>query len=115
MLTSGDIVSLDFGLPSGREAGFARPAVVVTSQEILDESATVVHVVPLTTTLRGFGSEVVIEPDESNGLASRSAVQCHQIRAISAGRLGESVGNVGAVDLTMIRTTIGLVLDIPTL
>jgi mRNA interferase MazF len=115
MLTSGDIVSLDFGLPSGRQAGFARPAVVVTSQDILDEAVTVVHVVPLTTTMRGFGSEVVIEPDESNGLAARSAVQCHQIRAISAGRLGQSVGNVGAVNLTMIRATVGLILDIPTL
>lgn len=114
MLTSGDIVSLDFGLPPGREAGFARPAVVVTSQEILDEAPTVVHVVPLTTTMRGYGSEVVIEPDESNGLDSRSAVQCHQVRAISAGRVGQRVGNVGAVDLTMIRATIGLILDIPT-
>ncbi len=71
--------------------------------------------VPLTTTLRGFGSEVVIEADESNGLAARSAVQCHQVRAISAGRLGHSVGNVGVVDLTMIRATIGLILDIPTI
>ncbi len=114
MLTSGDIVSLDFGLPSGREAGFTRPAVVVTSQDVLDESATVVHVVPITTTVRGFGSEVVIEPDESNGLAVRSGVQCHQIRTISAGRLGHSVGNVGVVDLTMIRAAIGLILDIPT-
>jgi mRNA interferase MazF len=115
MLTSGDIVSLDFGLPSGRESGFARPAIVVTSQDILNESAAIVHVVPLTTTLRGFGSEVVIEPDESNGLTSRSAVQCHQVRAISAGRLAQSIGNVGGVDLTMIRATIGLILDIPTL
>ena len=115
MLTSGDIVSIDFGLRSGREAGFARPAVMVTSQDILDESPAVVHVVPVTPTLRGFGSEVVIEPDEANGLAARSAVQCHQIRAISANRLGHTIGNVGAVDLTMIRTTIGLILDIPTL
>ena len=112
MLTSGDVVSLDFGTPSGRAAGFARPAIVVTSQEILDEAATIVHVVPLTTNLRRFGSEVVIEPAPSNGLAERSAAQCHQIRAISAGRLGQHSGNVGAVDLAVIRETVGLILDI---
>ncbi len=115
MLTSGDIVSLDFGLPSGRKAGFARPAVVVTSQDILDETATIVHVVPLTTTLRGFSSEIAIEPKESNGLDMRSAAQCHQIRAISSGRLGPRIGNVGAVDLAMIRETVGLILDVPRL
>lgn len=113
MLTSGDVVALDFGLPSGREAGFARPAVLVTSQDILDEVATIVHVVPLTTTLREFGSEVMIEPTQSNGLTVRSAAQCHQIRAISVGRLGSPIGNVGVVDLVIIRETVGLVLDIP--
>lgn len=29
MLTSGDVVDLDLGLPSGREAGFRHPAIVV--------------------------------------------------------------------------------------
>lgn len=115
MLTSGDVVSLDLGLPTGREAGFARPAVVVTSQDILDESAAIVQVVPLTTTLRSFGSEVVIEPMASNGLAAQSAVQCHQIRTISVGRVGPRIGNVGAVDLAMIRETIGVILDVPRL
>lgn len=37
MLTSGDDVDLD--LPASREAGFRHPVVVVTAQEILDESA----------------------------------------------------------------------------
>ena len=115
MLTSGDVVSLDFGLPFGREARFARPAVVVTSQDILDEAAAIVHVVPLTTTLRDFGSEVVIEPMESNGLSTQSAAQCHQIRAISTRRLGRRIGNVGSVDLVMIRETVGLILDVPRL
>jgi mRNA-degrading endonuclease toxin of MazEF toxin-antitoxin module len=95
--------------------GFAQPAVVVTSQDMLDKAAAVVHVVPLTTTLRRFGFEVVLEPDEPKGLAARSAVQCHQIRTIAAGLLDQSVGNVGAVDLTLIRATIGLILEAPTL
>jgi len=47
MLTSGDVVDLDLGLPAGQEAGFRHPVVVVTAQEILDESANVIQVVPL--------------------------------------------------------------------
>jgi mRNA interferase MazF len=45
MLTSGDVVDLDRGAPTGREAGLRRPVVVVT--DILDESANVVEIVPL--------------------------------------------------------------------
>ena len=65
MLTSGDIVDLDLGLPEGREAGFCHPALVVTAQRILDAQPTVIHVVPLTTTIRAFTSEVVVEPDDA--------------------------------------------------
>lgn len=35
MLTSGDVVDLDLELPTGYEAGFRHPAVVVTARRIL--------------------------------------------------------------------------------
>lgn len=76
MLTSGDVVDLDLGLPAGREAGFRHPAVVVTAQRILDAGPNVVHVVPLTSALRDFGSEVRIDPDRPAGLDAESAAQC---------------------------------------
>jgi mRNA interferase MazF len=81
MQNSGDIVSLDFGPPEGREAGYLHSAVVVTAQRILDAAPTVIHVVPLTSTLRRFHSEIVIEPDPANGLEQSSAAQCQHLRA----------------------------------
>jgi mRNA-degrading endonuclease toxin of MazEF toxin-antitoxin module len=63
MPISGDIVDLDLGMPEGREAGFHHPAVVVTAQRILNTSPSVIHVVPLTSTIRGFDSEITIESD----------------------------------------------------
>ncbi len=68
MPTSGDVVDLDLGLPEGREAGFRHPAILVTAQRILDAEPTVVHVVPLTTTIRRYHSEIVIERDDVNPL-----------------------------------------------
>ena len=62
MLISGDVVDLDLGLPTGSEAGFPRPAVIVTAQEILDRSPSVIQVVPLTSTIRGFRPQITIEP-----------------------------------------------------
>ncbi len=112
MLTSGDVVDLDLGSPRGREAGLRRPVVVITAQEILDESANVVQVVPLTSTIRPFGSEVEIQADETNGLEADSAAQCQHIRSVSIDRVESVRGNVGAAALSEIRGVLGLILDI---
>src|SRR3546814_1507531 len=85
MPTSGDVVDLELVTPEGREAGFRHPAVLVTAQRILDADPSVIHIVPLTTTLRGFHSEVVIHPDADNGLDTPSAAQCQPLRAVSPG------------------------------
>jgi len=50
------------------------------SKRVLDEAPSVVHIVPLTSTIRGFGSEVEIDPDELNGINSKSAAQCQHVR-----------------------------------
>ncbi|MBO0887394.1 MAG: type II toxin-antitoxin system PemK/MazF family toxin [Acidimicrobiales bacterium] len=97
MRTSGDVVDLDLGAPEGREAGFQHRAVLVTAQRILDAHPSVVQVVPLTTTLRQFHSEVVIEPDDANGLDEVSAAQCQHVRAVSPGRIVGMRGNVGVL------------------
>lgn len=112
MLTSGDVVNLDLGIPSGREAGFRHPVVVVTSQEILDESANVIQVVPLSTTIRAFGSEVRINADEHNGLTVDSSAQCQHIRSVSVDRVDSVRGNVGSSTLSEIRQVLALIMDI---
>lgn len=113
MLTSGDVVAVDLGSPVGREAGYRHPAVVVTAQRLLDASPSVIQVVPLTSAIRGFASEVEIDADASNGLDHRSAAQCQHVRAISTRRLDPAQGNVGAAVLAQIRDVLGLILDVP--
>jgi len=113
MPSSGDLVDLDLGLPEGREAGIPGPAVVVTAQRILDAGPSVVHVVPLTSTIRPFHSEVVIEADAANGLPSRSAAQCQHLRAVSPDRIAARRGNVGPAVLLQIREIIAVLLDLP--
>jgi len=73
----------------------------------------VVQVVSLTTTVRGFGSEVLVEPTDLNGLQHPSAAQCQHVRAVSADRVEGVLGNLGGVVLLQIRETVGLILDIP--
>ena len=113
MLNSGDVVYVELGTPIGREAGYRHPAVLVTAQRLLDATPSVVQVVPLTTTLRGFGSEVLIEADGPNGLEKTSSAQCQHVRAVATARLSDRLGNVGITSLAQIRDVLGLILDVP--
>ena len=113
MPTSGDVIDLDLGVPEGREAGFLHPAVLVTAQRVLDATPSVVHVVPLTSTIRRFDSEIVIDPDPANGLQEASAAQCQHLRAVSPSRIAATRGNVGPAVVAQLRETIALLLDLP--
>lgn len=112
MPTTGDIVLIDFGLPQGHEAGFPRPAVVVTASDVLRTGSPIVQVVPLTSTIRRYKAEVVIEPDASNRLASVSAAQCQHIRSFARSRVSERIGRVSPIHLHQIRETLALLLDL---
>ncbi len=113
MQSSGDVVELDLGLPHGREAGFVHPAIVVTSQRILDAGPSVIHVVPVTSTIRAFRSEVTIEPDGVNGLDVVSSAQCQHVRSIAPRRISATLGTIDASTLAQIRETLAVLLDLP--
>ncbi|MBA2496205.1 MAG: type II toxin-antitoxin system PemK/MazF family toxin [Acidimicrobiia bacterium] len=113
MLSSGDVVDLDLGAPEGREAGFRHPAVVVSAQRVLDAGPSIIHVVPITSTIRSFASEVDVAPDAANGLEQRSAAQCQHVRAMSPERVRGVRGNVGNIVVAQLRETIALLLDLP--
>lgn len=112
MLTPGDVVELDLGTPAGSEAGLRRPAIVVTAARVLAGGPNVVHVVPLTRTVRSSGAEVVVDPDQGNCLAARSSAQCQHVRSVATSRIHRRTGNVGPVVLAEVRETLALLLDI---
>lgn len=112
MLTPGDVVHLDLGTPAGSEAGLRRPAVVITAGQILRGGPNVIHVVPLTRSVRISSMEVTIEPDDRNGLAARSSAQCQHIRTVAMSRVDRQLGNIGPVTLAQIRNVLAIVLDI---
>ena len=112
MLNSGDVVDLDLGPPEGREAGFRHPAVIVSAQRVLDGGPTVIQIVPMTSTVRNFGSEVDIRADIDNGLTQHSVAQCQHIRAISPNRVLAVRGNVGNLVVRQIRETLAVLLDL---
>jgi mRNA-degrading endonuclease toxin of MazEF toxin-antitoxin module len=104
-MRAGDVVRVDFGTPARGEPGFVRPAIVVTSNDVLEFRQAAIVVVPCTTTRRGWLTEVDI-PDI--GVA-----HAHLPTPISIDRIVETdVANVGSVALRQIRGLIAELLEI---
>lgn len=105
LMRAGDVVRIDFGTPARGEAGFIRPAIVLTSDDVLEFRQSAVLVAPCTTTIRGWLSEVSID---GFGVA-----QAHLVTTVSVDRVVESTGNnVGAVILRQLRELVGELIEL---
>ena len=83
----GDIWTYRFKAPDKR-----RPVVVLTRQEVIGLLHTVM-VAPITSTIRGAPSEVIVGVDE--GLKKDSAVNLDHVQTVEKSRLKRFVGTVG--------------------
>ncbi len=73
----GDLIWLDFDPTQGTEIQKTRPALAL-SQKMLNEKVNLALVVPVTSTVRGHGFEVLISGKKVSGV-----VLCQQIRTIN--------------------------------
>jgi mRNA interferase MazF len=112
-MNSGDVVTVDFGVPIGSEAGFVRPGVVVTADAVLRYRPTTVFVVPLTSTARAFPSHVEIAADDRNLLAHTSYACVEQLRAVAVERCAPTGGNVGPAVTHQLLDILAMITGMP--
>ena len=87
------------GRRRGASQGFLRPAIVITSDDVLESRQHAIMVVPCTTMRRGWLSEVDI--------TGFGVAQAHLPTTISVDRVVETTGtNIGPVALRQIRELI---------
>ena len=101
-MRAGDVVRCDFGTPARGEPGFIRPAIVVTSDDVLEFRQHAIVVVPCTTTRRGWLSEVDIT---GFGIAQARLPTTIRVDRV----VDETDTNIGPVALRQIR---GLIADL---
>jgi mRNA interferase MazF len=87
-IARGDVRLYQFAVPDKR-----RPVVVLTRESAIGYLSTVT-VAPITTTIRGVPSEVVL--DEEDGMKVRCVVNLHNAVTVSQQRLGKRVARLGA-------------------
>ena len=87
-IARGDVRLYQFAPPDKR-----RPVVVLTRASAVTYLATVT-VAPITSTIRGIPSEVVL--DEKDGMKARRVVNLHNVITVSQQRLGKRVSQLSS-------------------
>ncbi len=93
-----------------REHGVHRPVLIVASAGYLDAVTTLVIVLPITTTDRGWPNHVGVEGP--SGLDRPSWVMTEQPRTLSRDRITGVAGEVSTDCLAEVRTWLGDFLDL---
>jgi mRNA interferase MazF len=107
----GELWLLDLGEPVGREPGFDRPGLVVSSDEWNRHAATTT-VLPLTLTSHGLPTRIEIEAGTVNGLDETSYARCEDIRSVSERRLVRRIGAVDSAVMASVARTLRTFLEI---
>lgn len=93
-LNRGEIWMYSFAPPDKR-----RPVLVLTRQEVIGMLRTVM-VAPITSTIHGAPSEVIVGVDE--GLKHDSAINLDHVQTVEQARLHKFVGTVGPEKMTAV-------------
>jgi mRNA interferase MazF len=93
-MVQGEIWEMYFDPVEGSEQAGRRPAVII-SGNLLNQYLPVVIVCPLTTKVKHYKGNVVLDPDHTNNLPEKSEILLFHIHSVSKSRLKRKIGKVG--------------------
>jgi mRNA interferase MazF len=107
----GEIWLTDFGVPIGHEAGYRRPAVVISGDR-LNRVGAVAVVVPMTSRHRGLPTHVRIPAGGPAGLRQDSWAKVDDVKSVSTDRLVEHLGEIDGLALGDVEEALRFVLEL---
>lgn len=108
-MRQGEIWDLYLNPTKGSEQSGRRPAVII-SGNMLNTYLQVVIVCPLTTSIKNYKGNLIIEPNEINGLTKTSEVLTFHVRSVSKTRFGKKIGEIPLKDVNVIKKTLNDIL-----
>jgi mRNA interferase MazF len=86
----------------GSEQAGMRPLLII-SGNLLNTYLNVVICCPLTTKIKNYKGNLVLNPDNINNLSETSEVLTFHVRSVSKSRLIKKIGNVSKEDLKLVK------------
>jgi len=103
----GDVYLVEIPGIGGHEQAGYRPAIIIQSEYRLEEMPTVL-IIPLTSKIKAtaFPFTLLIKPDQSNNLTSKSVALVFQLRAIDKRCLKQKLGDLKNSEVRKIKQLI---------
>ncbi|MCF6359624.1 MAG: type II toxin-antitoxin system PemK/MazF family toxin [Cyclobacteriaceae bacterium] len=101
-MRQGEIWFANLNPTKGSEQSGFRPLVII-SGNMLNEHLKVVITCPLTTKIKNYKGNVVLQPGEINKLTQSSEILTFHIRSVSKERLVRKIGNISDDELAIIK------------
>ncbi len=102
-MLQGEIWELYLDPTKGSEQAGRRPAVII-SGNLMNTYLQVVIVCPITTHVKNYKGNVVLQPTDVNGLKAPSEVLTFHIRSVSKDRLKKKIGEISISELTALKS-----------
>jgi len=93
----------------GSEQGGRRPAVIISGNLANDNLKTVI-VCPMTSKLKNYHGNLILNPNEKNGLNKKSEVMSIHVRAIAKQRIRKKIGKVSLTEMNIIVESLNKIL-----
>jgi len=108
-MKQGEIWEMYFDPVKGSEQGGRRSAVII-SGNLLNQYLNVVIVCPLTTKIKNYKGNLILKPNNENGLENISEVLTFHVRSVSKDRLRNKLGEIPMKDVEFIKSTLNDIL-----
>lgn len=98
-MKQGEIWYADLNPVKGSEQHGYRPVVII-SGNVLNTYLQIVIACPLTSKIKNYKGNIVLSPDQDNGLNDTSEVMVFHVRSISKTRLVKKIGRITSGQLS---------------
>ncbi len=100
-----EIWSTNLNPGKGSDQQGIRPVVII-SGNLMNQYLQVVIVCPLTTKIKNYKGNIVLEPNDENGLSEISEIMVFHIRPVLKDRLVKKVGRVSEEQLKQLKVSL---------
>ncbi|MDP4934057.1 MAG: type II toxin-antitoxin system PemK/MazF family toxin [Salibacteraceae bacterium] len=104
-MKQGEIWNVNFNPTRGSEQSGFRPALVI-SGDMMNTYLKVMIVCPLTTTVRSFKGNLVLDPNAENGLKEQSEVLTFHMRSIAKERFVQRLGKIDKEGIEAVKSSL---------